>query len=270
MEPVTTAALIGGAASALGSGANVVATGKMNKKTRAWNEKMYAIQQRDNLANWHLQNSYNSPEAQMARLQAAGLNPNLVYGNGTVTGNTSSAPDTPHAMPYRPDAPNFDVPDVVGGYFNAKIQHQTLSNQKKQGDILALEAMEKAQDLRSKTNLNDYMESKGFTYKGEKERGDANLTGEKHFTQMLLNAYNQGGEGVNAPPLFEDGAYSLQLKSMKTLEALRRLEMQGKGFRNTSDKVRSQYLKRTMSGELKDMSAKDIITLLIQGIGLTK
>ena len=36
------------------------------------------------------QNRYNSPLAQMERLEAAGLNPNLVYGNG-VDGNQSSA-----------------------------------------------------------------------------------------------------------------------------------------------------------------------------------
>lgn len=35
------------------------------------------------------QNEYNSPASQMRRLQAAGLNPNLVYGGGNVTGNQS-------------------------------------------------------------------------------------------------------------------------------------------------------------------------------------
>ena len=31
---------------------------------------------------------YNMPKSQMQRLRDAGLNPNLVYGTGTVTGNT--------------------------------------------------------------------------------------------------------------------------------------------------------------------------------------
>lgn len=35
------------------------------------------------------QNEYNSPASQMNRLQQAGLNPNLVYGGGNVTGNQS-------------------------------------------------------------------------------------------------------------------------------------------------------------------------------------
>lgn len=41
---------------------------------------------------WNIANDYNHPVNQMARLKAAGLNPNLVYGSGSVTGNTASAP----------------------------------------------------------------------------------------------------------------------------------------------------------------------------------
>lgn len=52
----------------------------------------YAFNQ--NLQMWNLNNAYNDPSAQMARLKAAGLNPNLVYGGGNVTGNTSGGTPT--------------------------------------------------------------------------------------------------------------------------------------------------------------------------------
>lgn len=50
---------------------------------------------------WDLQNKYNSPEQQMERLRSAGLNPNLVYGNGAVGNTTGSAPqyDRPQIQP---------------------------------------------------------------------------------------------------------------------------------------------------------------------------
>ena len=38
---------------------------------------------------WQEQNAYNTPSAQMERLAAAGLNPNLVYGSGSVVGNAA-------------------------------------------------------------------------------------------------------------------------------------------------------------------------------------
>lgn len=43
------------------------------------------------LAAWHMQNEYNSPVQQMARLKEAGLNPMLVYGGGNVSGNSSTS-----------------------------------------------------------------------------------------------------------------------------------------------------------------------------------
>lgn len=49
----------------------------------------YKYQQDLNM--WNLVNAYNDPAAQMERLQNAGLNPNLVYGGGNVTGNTSGS-----------------------------------------------------------------------------------------------------------------------------------------------------------------------------------
>mgnify|MGYP000219624487 CR=1 FL=1 len=44
-----------------------------------------------NLEMWNKANVYNAPEAQMARLKSANLNPNLVYGSGSVAGNQSGA-----------------------------------------------------------------------------------------------------------------------------------------------------------------------------------
>ena len=44
-----------------------------------------------NVAMWKMQNEYNTPSNQMKRLQEAGLNPNLMYGKGTV-GNSTTLP----------------------------------------------------------------------------------------------------------------------------------------------------------------------------------
>ena len=52
-----------------------------------------------NLQMWHMQNAYNDPSQQMARLKAAGLNPNLVYGKGATT--TAGSP-TPYVKPQTP------------------------------------------------------------------------------------------------------------------------------------------------------------------------
>lgn len=49
----------------------------------------YKYQQDLNM--WNLVNAYNDPSAQAERLERAGLNRNILYGGGNVTGNTSGS-----------------------------------------------------------------------------------------------------------------------------------------------------------------------------------
>lgn len=51
-----------------------------NQKNREYNLMLARTQNQWNLEQWQRENDYNSPTAQMARFRAAGLNPNLAYG----------------------------------------------------------------------------------------------------------------------------------------------------------------------------------------------
>ena len=65
-------------------------------------KKLAAQQNEYNLQMWNLQNEYNSPQAQMQRLEDAGLNKALMYGQGS-TGNAGNAPQM-----VTPEAPQID------------------------------------------------------------------------------------------------------------------------------------------------------------------
>lgn len=60
-------------------------------KNRRWQEHMYDKQYQDNVNLWQMQQDYNSPANQVARLKDAGINPNLALSNIS-TGSASSAP----------------------------------------------------------------------------------------------------------------------------------------------------------------------------------
>lgn len=81
---------------AVGSGLSAVSGGMIGNNLLDWNQYSGAAQQADANAQamkaWSLANDYNHPVNQMARLKAAGLNPYLVYGSGSVAGNTTSSP----------------------------------------------------------------------------------------------------------------------------------------------------------------------------------
>ena len=122
IAPAIIAAGIGAAAGGLQS----AATGRMNKKSRNFQREMF-----------DKTNKYNSPLEQRKRLEAAGLNPNLVYGSssGGVAGTAS-----------QPSKPDFNTPEFseiakplqagVMDYYNSKnIQSATDVNDAREENI---------------------------------------------------------------------------------------------------------------------------------------
>lgn len=68
----------------------LIAQSKQNKANRAIAE----FQANANRQSLREQLEYNSPKSQMTRFQEAGLNPNLIYGNGSASAGNQSAPLT--------------------------------------------------------------------------------------------------------------------------------------------------------------------------------
>lgn len=266
MEPVTTAALLSAGVSALGTGANAISQGNMNRKSRNFSREMYSVQKKDNLAFWNMQNEYNSPQAQMARLQEAGLNPNLVYGTGAVA-NSSSAVQTPHVQPYRPVSPNWNLGDIVERYQNVKMQQAQYDNMKQQGNNMILDALNKTEELRSKTNFNDYMERAGFKSKEKLESNKAQMSVEELFKSVLMNEFLSGQPAnFSNSDIKEGGMLKYQLDGAQLLNQLRRSEMQGKGLTNEMRKIDLDRAKRLKTGNFSDMSAKEIAEWLFQNM----
>ena len=56
----------------------------------AHNREMAEYAYSKNLEQWHRQNEWNLPTNQMQRLRDAGINPNMVFGGGSVAGNTAT------------------------------------------------------------------------------------------------------------------------------------------------------------------------------------
>jgi len=125
--PIPAAAIpaaITAGASVVSQGINAVSQGSMNRKTRQWNERMYARQREDALADWARTNEYNAPLQQMARLKQAGLNPNLVYDKGA--DNTSAMVRGTEAKSWDPKAPAFDLGQIANQYLGTQQRTQSM------------------------------------------------------------------------------------------------------------------------------------------------
>lgn len=108
---------------------------RMNRENTEWLLEQQKIIQAE-------QRMYDSPEQQMARYKAAGLNPHLIYGNGSSAG--SAFPIAPQPVgAVRLDAPSAQYP-AVGDAFIAASQAATqmrLSSAKTEESLIKQQAI---------------------------------------------------------------------------------------------------------------------------------
>ncbi|AXH73993.1 MAG: DNA pilot protein [Microviridae sp.] len=101
--PIDPTAVLSAGAGILGGILGNSSQQNANFENQRFSLQMYQKQRADALADRAFENEYNSPAAQMARLKAAGLNPNLVYGNGASqvqsVNTRASKADSPSIQP---------------------------------------------------------------------------------------------------------------------------------------------------------------------------
>lgn len=141
LDPVTGGAIISGGASLVSSLIGSGTSKKARKHQRAMAEYAYS----KDLEMWERANAYNAPAAQMERLKAAGLNPNLVYGTGSVAGQAAGK------------IPEYQVPDQpfvpvsLEGAGQSIMQYQDM--RLREAQVSALEAQTRNADARTATEF---------------------------------------------------------------------------------------------------------------------
>jgi hypothetical protein len=100
---------------------------KEEKGRRAY-EKIQELDRRKyDQAMWEKVNKYNNPIEQMARLQAAGLNPNLIYGSspGSAVGNAQSIAT---GKQLQGQAPQYQLDNPITPFMDTKVKQAQTNN----------------------------------------------------------------------------------------------------------------------------------------------
>lgn len=114
-SPQGTPGIAGGIAGSLLGTAAGMWDSYQNRKTSKYNTNQTIAAQKAeselayqrSLQMWERQNLYNSPQAQMDRFKQAGLNPHLIYGQGSAGNAQAPAPYQPANIQYRYQAPTY-------------------------------------------------------------------------------------------------------------------------------------------------------------------
>ena len=97
------------------------------------NKKLADRQYKQQLDMWNKMNEYNAPVQQMARFKEAGLNPNLIYGQGTPGNATQMAKYQEQATDFQGAADQ--VGDAASNYFDTRLKQGQIDNQLKDLDV---------------------------------------------------------------------------------------------------------------------------------------
>lgn len=125
--------------------ANTISTNDMNRRTQRFAREMYDKQRAHALQDWNTQNAYNSPAAQMQRLKDAGLNPNLVYGNGA-DATASQMPRQADTPSWNPDTPriNYSAQNALSNYYDTQFRQAQTNNLAVQKTLMEQQAINTA------------------------------------------------------------------------------------------------------------------------------
>ncbi len=147
-----------------------------------------------NIKMWQRTNRYNSPERQMKRLKAAGLNPNLIYGSSP-SGAAGSASPPPSAKNIEHDFELGDIPQALAQHASIKQTKVQTDNLRKQGKVIEMEEFLKAAQIadlgvktaRSQFDLGLAEQLKNTTIDGAQESVRQLYT--KHIGMKLDNTF---------------------------------------------------------------------------------
>lgn len=119
------------------------ATREENEKARAHNLMLAELQNKWNVEQWAKENEYNSPSAQMARYAAAGLNPNLIYGQSNTSAQlsgslSSGAPASPADMSAygRKGSPVGKALENLDPFMYEQLRGMQLQNEEREQNVI--------------------------------------------------------------------------------------------------------------------------------------
>lgn len=183
--PLPLVPMIAAGASLLGQAGSLFGQSRANKDARGFAWHMYDRQRADALADWNMQNEYNSPNAQMKRYKEAGLNPNLIYGQA---GYTAPAVRSSQGGSYKPEPLNFGgaVQNVLNQYYDTRLREQQLDNLKAQHDVLVQD-----RELKAANVQNTYMKTDTGSYDLSFKQGMSELYRQK-LSNEVIKTGNEG------------------------------------------------------------------------------
>jgi hypothetical protein len=221
---------------------NWVSQAVQNKRNRQFAREQARWQRDTSRENWMMENEYNTPRQQMQRLQEAGLNPNLVYGNGAdaMGGKISN----PEAGQSQGTAPRLEG-NAILAYADIKAKTAQTDLLQEQVQLAKQEQIWKA--IQANKTL---LESKMVDFDLSMKKNLAENTMEfarENLRQLSQNIY-QSQENFNMDMAIKQQTWEQAVFKNKQLQPLEKEKMieqiQSEKFQNTIREIQAEWAKK--------------------------
>lgn len=231
---------------------SIIAANRQKKS----NMELAKFQNDANLQQIDKQNAYNTPKAQMARYDSAGLNPNLIYGQGT--------PGNQTATPTYPDIRSPDYQQIAANLapqFNQSslMQSQVAANNAKTTQTYAMTEVNKMQAKLIAANplLND----EGFTSIIDGLKATAQLKYTQSAGNIIQNQIQSVSAGHQVNKIFNEVKLLEQKFNLGTADqAIKAQVLKSKEFANEILEVQKRFM---TDGDITPQHILQFIMLLL-------
>jgi len=236
------AAAISGGASLLGNLFNIGSQNRTNQRQQSYNQQMYDRQRADALADWNMQNTYNSPSQQMQRFKEAGLNPNLIYGQMTnspvIRSTDQKAPDFV--------APKLDTnigANALMNYYSIKGTEAQIKQQEASTELIKQQAQGKKLENENLIDQSPYLLEEKFQSSRLKGKQVDSLIQEidnkKELNPLTRDKLKQDIQSMAQTRMWQNLTTPQQIALTKATEALVNAKLQGQNLENTFKKYQN-------------------------------
>jgi len=234
---------------------------KAADKQQEANKQLAAFQADANQKYADKANDYNSPVNQMGRFQQAGLNPNLIYGQGS-PGNQSQALSYPEIKPadYQKAAPKVDPTESVQLFNQTRLtdaqvnaQNATTRQKGAQTELNKLQAQVLAK--------NPALDNEGFKAIISGLKASAELKGEQTRGQHIANTQAAGMGPAALVKVYKETELLEQRFHLNQQDSAIKAEiLKGKEFQNAILEVQKKFM---TDGDITPQHIYQFIQLLL-------
>lgn len=227
--------------------------GRLLKRQQAWSEKMAAQQNQWNIEQWQRENEYNAPVNQMARYEAAGINPYNAVASGQIGSGTASSLQS--ATPNNVAAPSF-----AEAFRNPMSDFYSGISSSLDNALKVLSVDKGKEDVRGAKGLADKNVAEGIKAQNDLVNEPSRVAAQANLYQSQFHefAYNSQYYALKSQGIPDIVAN--ELAQMRSNTQILQLQAEGMGYDNKQKYAIAKFAEATEKAKLDQLVQQGELT----------